>query len=165
MGFYGHIVYNIYQSIDSVILMLYDILRKEAICMGYVSLNLIIRFVLEIVLVMIFGYWGWKTHYVFSGPITGLLLPAVAAAIWGIFRVEEESGKGVIVVPGWLRLAYEFLLFVAATLMLYDVTAHLYAKLFLISWCIHYLFSYKRILRLLKIVSPGKNRNLKKRHS
>lgn len=123
-------------------------------------LNLLVRFLLEILLIVIFGYWGWKAHYSFSGPIAGILLPAVAATIWGVFRVEGDPGKAVIPVPGWLRLLYELLLFTGATLMLFNIAPSRYAILFGVTWCIHYLISYDRILRLLKIESTAKRRDL-----
>ena len=113
-------------------------------------LNLLVRFLLEIMLLVIFGYWGWKGHWWFCGPMTGILLPVTAATLWGVFRVEGDPGKAVVPVPGWVRLMYELTLFACATVMLSDMGFSRYALGFLATWCIHYFVSYDRILRLLK---------------
>lgn len=113
-------------------------------------INLLIRFVLEIILLVIFAYWGSHTHFPFPSIFVAVGLPLIAAIIWGVFRVEGDPGKATVAIPGWLRLTYEMILFCSATVMLYKLGLNNYGTIFLIIWVVHYIVSYDRVLLLLK---------------
>ena len=53
-------------------------------------LNLTIRFLLEIAALIVFGMWGWQKHEGGLRIILVILLPLLAASIWGIFRVLND---------------------------------------------------------------------------
>jgi hypothetical protein len=113
-------------------------------------LNLALRFVLEIILLIIFAYWGWSRFMGISQYVIGIGLPLVIAAIWGVCRVEGDPGKAMIAIPGWLRLLYEALLFISAAYLLFQLQMDTWAYLFIIVSILHYLISYDRISWLLK---------------
>ena len=75
--------------------------------MGKHPINLIFRFLLELVALFSFGLWGWQA----DNPLRWLLvvlLPVGAAVMWGTLNVPNDpsrSGKAPIIVPGWFRLA------------------------------------------------------------
>lgn len=65
------------------------------------AINLIIRFILEVLALFIFGFYGWvhfHAPYKFSFVA---LFPIMVASIWGIFNVPidpSRSGKAHIIV-------------------------------------------------------------------
>ena len=56
------------------------------------ALNLLIRFLLELCMLIVVGYWGFKTH---SGwvmkIIFGIGLPILIAVIWGLFIAPRAT--------------------------------------------------------------------------
>lgn len=113
-------------------------------------INLLVRFILEIILLVIFVLWGWR---MFDGSMQYILaigLPLIAATAWGVFRAKGDQGKGLVDIPGWLRLLYELTLFVSAGYMLFDMQLTTKAYIFSIVSTLHYLVSFDRIIRLLK---------------
>ena len=116
-------------------------------------LNLVVRFVLEIVALVALGYWGWHTG---TGTIRYLLalgLPLVAALLWGSFRPPNEPHHpthNVVPIPGWLRLLFEAVFFGGAAWGLFAVGATPTAWIFTIVVLIHYALSYDRIAWLLQ---------------
>jgi hypothetical protein len=121
--------------------------------MGSHPINLIIRFLLEFIALIIMGFWGWNQSEGWLQFVLVLGLPIVAASIWGIFTVPNDpsrSGNAPIPVNGLFRLIIELVFFAFATWALYNLG---YVKL---SWVIggtviiHYIISYDRIKWLLK---------------
>lgn len=113
-------------------------------------LNLALRFLLELVLLFVFAYWGWHR---FSGSAKYLVAigsPLLAAVVWAIFKVDGDPDKAIVSIPGWLRLLYEMVLFTVATLFLFQLQLASWAIIFIIVSVLHYAFSYQRILWLLK---------------
>lgn len=111
-------------------------------------LNLALRFVLELVLLYIFGYWAW--HKAPSAKwLFAILLPLSAAALWVVFRVEGDPGKAIVPVSGAVRLAVEGLLFGGAICMLFQMQYNKLAWLLLTGTIFHYAISFDRIYRLL----------------
>ena len=121
--------------------------------MGSNPINLGFRFLLEMTAIIIYGYWGWHAS---PGPLRYLLalgLPLIAAAIWGTFRVPEDSshsGKAPIPIPGALRLLLEFAFFSLAVFLLLTSGKEGLGLIFGGAVFIHYLLSYDRIFWLLK---------------
>ena len=122
--------------------------------MGSHPLNLAIRFLLEITALTAIGIWGWQYgNGTWPRFILAIGLPIIAATIWGIFNVPNDSsrsGAAPIIVPGIIRLAIELAIFSLATWALYDLA---YIQL---SWLLgglvamHYLISYDRVFWLIK---------------
>ncbi len=119
--------------------------------MGSHPINLMIRFLLELMALVSVGLWAWKNHegtlqYVFG-------LPILMMVVWGIFAVPEDpsrSGKSPIPVPGLIRLIIEFLFFGLADWALYDLEYTSLSYVFGGIVLLHYLVSYDRVLWLLK---------------
>lgn len=113
-------------------------------------LNLVVRFILELVLLAIFSFWGFHRFEGFTKYIIGIGLPILAATLWGVFRVEGDPGKATVVIPGWLRLLYEAILFITAAYFLFQLGWTRQAYVFIIISTLHYLVSYDRIVWLLQ---------------
>jgi len=121
--------------------------------MGSHPLNLALRFLLEIIALLIAGIWGWNQGNGIFGYIYALGLPLLLSAIWGTFNVLNDpsrSGKAPVKVRGWIRLLLELLFFSAACLMLFDMEHKPFYLIFGAIVAIHYLFSFDRIAWLLK---------------
>jgi hypothetical protein len=115
--------------------------------LGSNPINLAFRFFLELAALIAMGYWGWRTG---QGWLLMLGVPLVAAALWGIFRVDNDPGKAPVRVPGLLRLGLELAYFGFATWALYDTGAIVWSSLLGLAVIVHYLVSYDRILWLLR---------------
>lgn len=58
------------------------------------SANLILRFLLELCLVVIFGYWGFKTGQSTLTKIgLGIGIPLIVAVLWGIFLAPASDTR------------------------------------------------------------------------
>lgn len=113
-------------------------------------LNLALRFLLELVLHFVFGYWGWQKFDGATQYVVAIGLPLLAATIWAVFRVEGDPGKAVIAIPGWLRFSYEMILFTAAAFFLFQLQQQRWASIFIAVSALHYLLSYRRIIWLFQ---------------
>ncbi len=121
--------------------------------MGSNPYNLAFRFLLEISALVCLGIWGWSQDDGWIRYLLAPALPALTAAIWGIFAVPEDpsrSGKAPVPVPGIIRLILELTIFAIASWTLLDMNHELMATLFSLLVFIHYLISYDRVLWLLK---------------
>ena len=126
---------------------------KEKINQRKIGPNDILRFLLEIVSLIIYGYWGFIQDIVPLNYVLMIALPVIVAIVWGVFRVPDDpssSGNAPIVVPGIVRLLFELAIFVCVSVLLYISGLILIAIVFIIVVIIHYGFSYKRITWLLK---------------
>ena len=57
-------------------------------------LNIGLRFLLELCILVIFGYWGFKTgHNALVEFLLGLGAPILFAVIWGIFLAPKSSRR------------------------------------------------------------------------
>jgi hypothetical protein len=115
-------------------------------------LNLVIRFLLEILALVAFGAWAKAQFPGILGFTLMILIPLLAATIWGVFNVKGDpsrSGKAPVPVPGFLRLALELIFFGLATLALFTLNPT-YGWIFGVFVVLHYIISYDRILWLLK---------------
>lgn len=120
--------------------------------MGSHPVNLMIRFILELLALAAVGYWGWKVFDGILQYVLGLGLPVLMMIIWGSFAVPDDpsrSGKAPVPVSGSIRLVIEFLFFALATWTLYDLPEIELSSIFGGMVIIHYLVSYDRVRWLL----------------
>ena len=120
--------------------------------MGSHPINLMIRFILELLALAAVGFWGWKSFDGTFQYIFGIGLPILMMVIWGSFAVPDDpsrSGKAPVPVPGSIRLVIEFLFFALATWALYDLPEIELSSIFGGLVIIHYLVSYDRVRWLL----------------
>jgi hypothetical protein len=121
--------------------------------MGSHPINLTIRFLLEIIALLVLALWGWRLSSSWLRIVLALGIPIITAAAWGIFAVPDDpsrSGAAPIAVPGFIRLALELLIFTLATWAVYKLGFKSISWVFAFVIIIHYLSSYDRILWLIK---------------
>jgi hypothetical protein len=117
---------------------------------GLLTANLVLRFLLELAALVAVGYWGFRGFD--SWPVkllAGIGLPLLMAAAWAIFRVPGDGGDAIVVVPGQLRLALEFVFFALAILLLHRSGQPILALVFLALVAVNYSIDFDRTLRLL----------------
>ena len=113
-------------------------------------LNLALRIALELAMWFAFGYWGWTQHEGVWRFVWGIGLPVVVAAVWGIFRAPDDHGKGLMDVPGPVRLLTEWALFGLAVVLYAAAGRPTAASILALLVLLHYLASYDRVLRMLR---------------
>jgi hypothetical protein len=121
--------------------------------MGKHPLNNALRFLLEMLALISFGYWGYLQTDLWWRILLAAGLPLLFASIWGIFAVPGDpsrSGLTIVKTPGFVRLIIELGLFAAASWMLLDLTLIKTGWIFAGVTLLHYVLSYDRILWLLK---------------
>ncbi len=110
---------------------------------------LFIRFLMEVSGLAALGYFGWQAASGALRFILAVLLPLIAAGIWGTFRVPNDPGPAPVAVPGWLRLVIEILFFGLAVFCLYAAGLHSLAVGFGVILVLLYAASYDRIIWLV----------------
>ena len=113
-------------------------------------LNLALRFLLEIVMLVTLGYWGWHTNSGWMQYAAALGLPIIAAVLWGVFRIQNDPKPAPIEVPGIVRLLIEWLLFGATVLALYSLGHFTWSVIVAITVKLHYIVSYDRTWAMLR---------------
>ena len=112
-----------------------------------------IRFALELVMLGALGYWGWSLSdntLIQVGAAIGI--PAIAAALWGIFRAPGDTSAGkpaIVPVPGPIRLLLEFALFGLAAYGLWTAVSRAAAETLLTITVLHYVMTWQRVRWLL----------------
>jgi hypothetical protein len=120
--------------------------------MGSHPINLMIRFILELLALISVGFWAWKSFDGLLQYILGIGLPILMTIMWGTFAVPDDpsrSGKAPIPVSGLFRLLLEFMFFALAVWALYDLKQDKLSYMLGGIVIIHYLISYDRISWLL----------------
>lgn len=118
--------------------------------MGSHPINLAVRFLFELAALLTVGVWGWRQGVRFALTFG---IPIILAAIWGTFAVPDDpsrSGSAPIAIPGIIRLAIELSIFALATWALHDLGAARFSWIFGIIVAVHYIFSYDRIIWLVR---------------
>ncbi|MBO6937730.1 MAG: DUF2568 domain-containing protein [Deltaproteobacteria bacterium] len=121
--------------------------------MGSHPANLVLRFVLELVALGTFGWWGLGVAHPVFRWVLMLALPILAAALWATFAVPNDpsrSGKTVVATPGWLRLIGELGFFAAAAGALAHRGETTFALVVASVVVVHYVLSYDRVAWLLR---------------
>ncbi len=114
------------------------------------TLNLALRFFLELAALAIMAVWGWQQAGGALRVVLAAGVPLVAAALWGIFRVPNDPGPAPVRTPGLIRLALEALFFGFATWALYDLGAPLVALAFGLVTLVHYAVAFDRLRWLVR---------------
>jgi hypothetical protein len=115
-------------------------------------INLAVRFLLEIISLVVLGAWAKAQFSGALGFILMIVVPLLAAVIWGTFNVKGDpsrSGKAPVPVPGLIRLLIELCFFGFATWALFSFNPT-YGWIFGLVTLLHYILSYDRIIWLLK---------------
>jgi hypothetical protein len=118
-------------------------------------INLALRFILELSALYAMGYWGWQQPGAIARWLWAIGLPLLAAFLWGAFRAVEphHAGKGLVVIPGVLRLLFEAIFFIGAIWALFAAGQPNWAGILAGLLIFHYAISYDRIFDLLRISS------------
>jgi Protein of unknown function (DUF2568) len=113
-------------------------------------INLAVRFLLEIAMLIILGYWGWHLTegWVRYPAVVGL--PLIAAALWGIFRIPDDPKPAPVEIPSLMRLMLEWILFALAVWALCDLRYVRLAWIMAFVVILHYIVSYDRTLVMLR---------------
>jgi len=113
-------------------------------------LNLLLRFLLELVMLAVIAIWGYHHFPGWQGVVASIAFPAGAAALWGVFRIPNDPRPAPVAISGPLRLLLEWALFAWAVWALedlgYDAGAWFLAGIL----AGHYLFSYDRTAAMLR---------------
>ena len=120
--------------------------------MGSHPINLLFRFLLELMALFIMALWGWRQSQGLTAFLLALTLPILLAVIWGVFAVPDDpsrSGKAPIATPGIIRLLIELGFFIFSTWALYNMGYTIMIIGFGLSVGLHYAISYDRIMWLL----------------
>lgn len=75
--------------------------------------NLALRFGLELAALVGLATGAWAVSQGLSRWLTVVLVPLIAAAVWGVFNVvgdPSRSGEAPVEVPGWVRLGIELVI-------------------------------------------------------
>jgi hypothetical protein len=113
-------------------------------------LNLALRFLLELSALYSLGYWGWTQHNGMGRILWTIGLPLLAAILWGTLRGPGHPGPAPVVVPGWVRLGVEALVFGGGVWALFAAGKQSWGLAFLAVLLVHYLLSYDYVLGLIR---------------
>ncbi|MCR8558679.1 YrdB family protein [Mucilaginibacter sp. BJC16-A38] len=113
-------------------------------------INLAVRFLLEITMLIALGYWGWHATTGWLQYLSAIGLPAIAATLWGVFRIQNDPKPAPVEVPGVVRLLLEWALFGAAVLALFSLGYFKLSLAMAIVVKLHYIVSYDRTWAMLR---------------
>ncbi|MDP9077950.1 MAG: YrdB family protein [Bacteroidota bacterium] len=113
-------------------------------------INLAVRFLLEIAMLIALGYWGWHATAGWLQYLLAIGLPAIAATLWGIFRIQNDPKPAPVEVPGVVRLLLEWALFGTAVLALFSLGYFKLSLAMAIVVKLHYIVSYDRTWAMLR---------------
>ena len=112
--------------------------------------NLTVRFLLELLMLVILGCEGWHLGEGWLSYVLAAAFPLIAAVLWGVFRIPNDPKPAPVAIPGVARLLLEFFLFGAAVWSLLSL-GHLRASIVLaIVVVIHYAVSWDRTGAMLQ---------------
>ena len=126
--------------------------------LGSHPLNLLFRFVLEILVLVTVAVWCWNAWEGWIGFVSAFAIPFALALIWGGFTVPDDpsrSGTAPIPISGSVRLLIELSIFSFALWCLYDLGRLRLCLIFGLMILGHYLFSLDRMRWLIKNPPPG----------
>ncbi|GAB5555820.1 MAG: hypothetical protein SchgKO_00330 [Schleiferiaceae bacterium] len=112
--------------------------------------QLILRFVLELMVLGLYGFMGaeWEVS-----PVLGAIgLPVLVLLGWGLFTVPDDPSRGKangVHIKGWMRLVLEGLVFggaFAGSVLTYPVVSTIFG----LAVVYHYATTKNRIVWLLK---------------
>jgi hypothetical protein len=111
-----------------------------------------LHFFLELAALAGLAVWGFQpAHSGWQKILLGIVVPVLAAAVWGIFRVPNDPGQAVVAVPGILRLILELGILGGAAFGLYAAGHTPWAVLFAAAIVIDYGIMYERVVWLIRV--------------
>lgn len=113
-------------------------------------LNLSLRFLLEIVMLISLVCWGLHITDNWIRYLLAILMPVIAATLWGVFRIPNDPKPAPVVTPGLIRLLLEWALFSAAAWGLYYSGYRELCFILVGVTGIHYVISYDRTWAMLQ---------------
>lgn len=113
-------------------------------------LNLAARFFLEIAALAVMARWGWSLTQGWPALVPAILVPGVAASVWGVFRVPNDGGAPTVEVPGPARLLLEVVFFGTAVWMAARTAGSAWALPLGVGTILHYALSWDRVALLAR---------------
>jgi hypothetical protein len=113
-------------------------------------INLAVRFLLEIVMLIALGYWGWHFNALWLKYVATPGLPIIAATLWGVFRIPDDPKPAPVPVPGIIRLLLELGLFGFTSWTLCDLGYSKLGATVAGVVLLHYIVSYDRTWVMLR---------------
>ena len=114
--------------------------------------NLGLRFLLELAALAGLSVAGWRLAPVPWNWLAVIALPVIGAALWGVFNVPGDpsrSGAAPVPVPGFVRLAVEFLVLSGGAAALVAAGFRTAGVVLAVLVVVHYALSWDRIAWLL----------------
>lgn len=112
-----------------------------------------LRFLLELSAFASFATLGWRATDSPARWLLVVLLPILAAAVWGVFAVPDDpsrSGAAPVAVPGPVRLLVEFAVFWGGAAALWFAGLPQLAIISVAILVVYHLAAYDRVLWLVK---------------
>jgi hypothetical protein len=116
------------------------------------SINLTVRFLLEVVALLSLGMWSYKHYDGWLAVALAIAVPLIAVGVWGTFNVlgdPSRSGVAPVEVAGWIRLLIELSFFALSAAALYYIGYTKISIVFAVAVIVHHVVSYERVLWLL----------------
>lgn len=135
-----------------------NFLKLNLFNLGGHPVNLLFRFLLELIVLGVVAIWSWKSFEGWPGTVLAFIIPFGMAVIWGSFAVPDDpsrSGKAPIPISGTLRLFLELVFFSFAVWCLFDMGLSVPGKVFALLILAHYVVSGDRIRWMLKKSPAG----------
>ncbi|GGL05644.1 YrdB family protein [Streptomyces flaveus] len=113
---------------------------------------LAVRFLLEVVSLVCFGIWAWRTVPSPWRWLAVVVLPVAVGWAWGSFTVPDDpsrSGESDIHTPGPMRLLLELAVFFGAVAALHLASLRRAARWLLVVMVAYQILAYDRIGWLL----------------
>ncbi|WP_436488236.1 YrdB family protein [Chitinophaga sp. ARDCPP14] len=112
--------------------------------------NLAVRFLLEILMLVILGYWGWRLVNGWWSYVLVVAFPLTAAVLWGVFRIPNDPKAAPVAIPGVARLLLELFLFGLAAWALHSLGYLRESIALAVVVIIHYAVSWDRTWVMLQ---------------
>jgi hypothetical protein len=116
------------------------------------SANDILRFILELWALVVYGYWGLNQSLGVFNYVLMIGLPVLMAVLWGTFAVPNDpsrSGGAPVPVPGAVRLLLELLILGPAFWIMFSGELFYLGLIYGVLVIIHYIIARERIKWLL----------------
>lgn len=117
---------------------------------GDVGWNDALRLLLELAALFGWGAAGWTIG---TGPwrwVLVVVLPLIAAVMWGTFRVPDDPGNAPVAVPGVVRLALEVVVLGGGAVGLGLAYGGWAAGWYVAVTVFHYVVGFERVRWLLE---------------
>lgn len=114
-------------------------MRGEKVLIVLKIINLGLRFILELIALISFGYWGFKINGALILKVSlGIGIPLITAIIWGLFA----SPKAVWPISKTFHWILLFIIYISSAFALYNSGKKYFAILFLVTAAINSFLMY-----------------------